>query len=62
MRHLPADLRREVNRLAHAIALRSYMEHRQRLEAEAAIMLRAGQAHDAVLLALKVRAAPGSQS
>jgi hypothetical protein len=42
MRRLPDDVKREVNRLAHALAQWSYAEHRRRLEAQALALLRGG--------------------
>jgi hypothetical protein len=48
-RKLPEELRRHINRLAHALAQWSYTEHRNRLELEAATMLKAGRSHAEVL-------------
>lgn len=56
-RKLPEELRRHINRLAHALAQWSYTEHRNRLELEAATMLKAGRSAAEVLdvLARSVR-------
>jgi hypothetical protein len=57
MRRLPDDIKREVNRLAHALAQWSYGEHRRRLEVEALALLRAGHDQRDVLDRLTSRAA-----
>lgn len=58
MRKLPDDIKREVNRLAHAFAQWSFMEQRRRLESEALALLRAGRTRDEVLAQLAAQAAP----
>ena len=49
MRRLPDDIKREVNRMAHALAQWDFTEHRRRLEAEALALLKAGRSRDDVL-------------
>ena len=51
-RRLPDGLKREVNRLAHALAQATYTQHRRRLASEAVALLQAGRTHDEVLTQL----------
>ena len=59
MRRLPDELKREVNRMAHALAQWSYGEHRRRLEAEALALLKAGQTPASVLELMQAQAGRG---
>ena len=59
MKRLPDDIKQEINRLAHALALSSFTEHRRRLEAEALALLRAGRSLDEVRQELGASATPG---
>ena len=56
MRHLPDDIKREINRLAHALAQWNFTEHRRRLEAEALALLKAGRTQGDVLAMLDTQA------
>ena len=58
MKRLPDEIKKEINRLAHALAQWSYTEHRRRLEAEALALLRAGRSLGEVLQDLGPRAMP----
>lgn len=57
MQRLPDEIKREVNRLAHALAQWSYTEHRRRLEHVALALLRAGRSAGDVLVLLEAQAA-----
>ena len=56
MRKLPDDIKREINRLAHALAQWNFTEHRRRLGAEALALLKAGRTEADVLALLDSRA------
>ena len=55
-RLLPDFVQREVNRLAHALALWSFADHRRMLEIDAVAMLKAGRSPDAVVALLAAQA------
>ena len=56
MRHLPDNIKREINRLAHALAQWNFTEHRRRLETEALALLKAGRTQGDVLAMLDTQA------
>lgn len=59
-RRLPDDIKREVNRLAHALAQWSFIEQRRRLEADARAMLTAGRPAAEVVEVLQTQTAARS--
>ena len=58
MRRLPDEIKRGINRLAHALAQAGYTEHRRQLEAEALALMRAGRNPGEVLAQLSGRVVP----
>lgn len=53
MKNPPNEIKREINRMAHALAMWSYVEHRRQLEAETLARLNAGEPASEVLAGLR---------